>query len=342
MRSPRLFAPETQPVAYYHCISRVVDRQLLIGPAEKEQFIAYLREYEAFCRVRVLTFALLSNHFHLLVEVPCRPAVLPSADQILEALSNLTVRQDLRAVRQRIEQFRLQPDPAAEQAFLATFHSRMWNLSAFLKLLKQRFSRWYNRRVGRKGTLWEERFKSVVVDTAGVALTTMAAYIDLNPVRANLVRDPKEYRWSGYGEAVAGLEIARSGIQSIVAALQQGVVQDIQRSLELYRVHLYGQGDEGREATGSDGRTLRGALGRAEVLQTLERGGALTAADYLRCRVRHFCDGAVFGTRDFVEHVFQANRHRFGPRRESGARRLPRWPTRDLFALRKLRLNVFG
>ncbi len=71
-----------------------------------------------------------------------------------------------------------------------------------MKLLKQRFSQWHNARNARKGTLWEERFRSVLVDGAGEALLTMAAYIDLNPVRAGIVQDPKDYRWSGYGEAL--------------------------------------------------------------------------------------------------------------------------------------------
>jgi hypothetical protein len=35
----------------------------------------------------------------------------------------------------------------------------MWDVSAFMKLLKQRFTQWFNRQRGRKGTLWEERFK---------------------------------------------------------------------------------------------------------------------------------------------------------------------------------------
>jgi hypothetical protein len=51
--------------------------------------------------------------------------------------------------------------------------------------------------------LWEERFKSVIVES-GIAARTMAAYIDLNPVRAGMVADPAEYRWSSYGEAVGG------------------------------------------------------------------------------------------------------------------------------------------
>ncbi|MEP2775665.1 MAG: hypothetical protein ABJZ54_12595 [Luteolibacter sp.] len=46
-------------------------------------------------------------------------------------------------------------------------------------------------------------FKSVIVES-GTAARTMAAYIDLNPVRTGMVEDPAEYRWSSYGEAVGG------------------------------------------------------------------------------------------------------------------------------------------
>ena len=70
MRQARLKVPPARGTAYYHCVSRVVDRQFLFGPPEKEQFLKFMREYEAFCGVRILTFCLLSNHFHLLVAVP--------------------------------------------------------------------------------------------------------------------------------------------------------------------------------------------------------------------------------------------------------------------------------
>ncbi|HUF62247.1 MAG TPA: hypothetical protein VMN36_09245, partial [Verrucomicrobiales bacterium] len=68
------------------------------------------------------------------------------------------------------------------------------------------------------GTVWEERFKSVLVEGAGQSaqgpggLAAVAAYIDLNAVRAGLVDDPAKYRWSSYGEAVAGDAEAREGL----------------------------------------------------------------------------------------------------------------------------------
>ncbi|MBL9128996.1 MAG: transposase, partial [Verrucomicrobiales bacterium] len=209
----RLRIPEDRPVGYYHCISRVVDRRFIFEDHEKEHFVRLLREYERFCRVRVLTFCIMSNHFHVLVEVPKRPELLPGPEEIVEDLKRLSGNHFPEVVRQRFDMLRLANDEKGMAAYLATFHARMYDVSAFMKLVKQRFTQWYNVRVGRKGTLWEDRFKSVLVDGAGRALATMAAYIDLNPVRARIVRDPKDYRWSGYGEATAGRKRAKVALQ---------------------------------------------------------------------------------------------------------------------------------
>ncbi|MCX6873462.1 MAG: hypothetical protein NTW21_06590 [Verrucomicrobia bacterium] len=72
-----------------------------------------------------------------------------------------------------------------------------------MKTLLLRFSRWLNTKHERTGAWWESRFKSVLVED-GVASRTVAAYIDLNPVRAGMVEDPADYRWSSYGEAMGG------------------------------------------------------------------------------------------------------------------------------------------
>ena len=63
MRRPRFKAPPEHPLAYYHCISRVVDRQFVFGPPEKEQFVEFMRLYERFCGLRVVTYCVMSNHF---------------------------------------------------------------------------------------------------------------------------------------------------------------------------------------------------------------------------------------------------------------------------------------
>ncbi len=344
MPTGRLLAPPDHPAAAYHCVSRVVDRRFIFGPAEKEHFIQLLREAEEFCEVRVLTYCLMSNHFHVLVEVPKppEPALRPTPDQVLTKLAKLSGHQNVGLVRQRFQMHRDARDEKGLSEYLATFHARFWDLSQFMKLVKQRFTLWYNLRAGRTGTLWEDRFKSVLVEGQGQALVTMAAYIDLNPVRAGLVKDPKDYRWSGYGEAMAGKRRARDGIRSIVTALQRGRDESPGKSLEVYRMWVFREGDERRAGIGEDGRALRGSLSREAVVEVLEGNGKLPLSEYLRCRVRYFTAGAAFGSKEYVEGIFGAHRERFGKKRRNGARRVRGLEGTEAYVLRDLKKAVFG
>jgi REP element-mobilizing transposase RayT len=342
MRRRRLLAPQDQPTGVYHCLSRVVDRQFILGPPEKELFRSLMLELAEFCQVRILTYCIMSNHFHLLVEVPSPPAVLPPAEEALEALSKLSGCQDISAARDQLEVIRTSGNPEAEREWAARIHARRWNLSNFLKLLKQRFSAAYNRKMRRKGTLWEERFRSVLVEGEGHGLATIAAYIDLNPVRAGIVQDPKEYRWCGYGEAASGEDRAVKGLQRVMQGHPGAEAQADRNPLAAYSCHLYSRGSEDRETTGPDGKSLRAAIPRERVLEILANRGRLPMAEYLRCRVRYFCDGSVLGSREYVERIFQAERHRFGPRRKTGARAIRGLAGADLYTARALRLNVFG
>lgn len=71
------------------------------------------------------------------------------------------------------------------------------NISSFMKILSGKQTNTINGHFGRSGTLWEGRFRSSVVDTDQYLLAC-CRYIDLNPVRAGLVRRPEDYRWSSY------------------------------------------------------------------------------------------------------------------------------------------------
>ena len=55
----------------------------------------------------------------------------------------------------------------------------------------------FNKVHGRTGTLWEGRYRSTLIQTERYLLTCMA-YIDLNPVRANMVAQPEDYAWSSH------------------------------------------------------------------------------------------------------------------------------------------------
>lgn len=74
-------------------------------------------------------------------------------------------------------------------------------LPQMMQAVGRRYVRYFNDRQGRSGTLWEGRYRSTLVQTERYLLACMV-YIDLNPVRAGLVQDPRDYPWSSYGHAI--------------------------------------------------------------------------------------------------------------------------------------------
>ena len=283
-----------------------------------------------------------TDHFHILVEVPRRPAELPDAEEVLRRLKGLSGAAITSGqARQMLAMFAEAKDEQGARQYLEQFYRRMWDLSEFIKLLKQRFTQWYNRTTDRKGTLWEDRFKSLLVEGEGDPLLTMAAYIDLNPVRAGMVSDPGTYRWSGYGEAMAGCGPAKEGLRRIYGRGVRFAEVSAEEALRGYRVRVYSQGEEGVEGTDEAGRPLRRGLDRAAVVRRLQEKGRIGMEEYLRCRVRYFSDGVALGSRGFVEGVFGRFRGYFSEGRRTGARRM-RGLEPELFTARNLRVDVFG
>ncbi len=70
MRFPRRFIKEGGGTRHYHVMSRIVNREFIFGAEEKECFRKTMRELEVFSGVHVLTYCIMSNHFHLLLQVP--------------------------------------------------------------------------------------------------------------------------------------------------------------------------------------------------------------------------------------------------------------------------------
>ena len=121
----------------------------------------------------------MSNHFHVLLDVPDPEGVPQLTEEILlEKLALLYPKSAVLTVKQELE--RAKDHPNWRQEILDRYQSRMGRLDLFMKELKQRFTQWYNRNNHRKGTLWEDRYKSVLVEGNENALITMSAFIDFN------------------------------------------------------------------------------------------------------------------------------------------------------------------
>lgn len=306
-------------VAVYHCMTRVVGGQRLLKPHHREQLRKMLWQQARFAGVQVLTYCLLSNHFHVLVRVPEDPE--PTDSELVSRCRAFYggshglvagLERDLKVMGQLRDEDRQR------------LWARMGDVSVFMKELKQRFSRWFNALNQRYGTLWAERFKSLLVEDTVSGVSRVAVYIDLNPARAGLVADAKDYRFCGYAEAMGGGKEARSGLEGVYPGLDWAGATDRHRQ-----------------------NLLAGKLKRAtpeerrEIVKQLEAGVTVAPGQEFGLRIRYLSDGVVLGSRGFVEKVFRQYRQRFGKKRQSGARpiRGVRWE--GLHVLRDLQLRVF-
>jgi REP element-mobilizing transposase RayT len=303
--------------SHFHVMSRVAGGAMLFGDEEKEAFRLLMWRLAKFCGVEVLTYCVMGNHFHLLIRIPGRDGFLgrfvsdspggAGERRLLEHLRLLYSKAYLARLESEIASLRERGREAEVQRVLDRYKDRFCDLSVFVKELKERFSRWFNKKHARRGTLWMDRFRSVIVGD-GECLRTVAAYIDLNPIRAGLVAGPEDYRWCGYAEALGGSREMRRGLcRAIGWPLGNWTKRGGRKSsgAEAYRCLLYEDGVEQRADAG--GRTLvrRRGLSAEAARKVIGAGGKLGHFDLVRCRVRWFTEGAALGSESFLRRALQ-------------------------------------
>jgi hypothetical protein len=291
-------------------MSRMACGQYLFDDEGKRVFVEMLRKQAGFCGVDVLAYCVMGNHFHLLVSVPeevdISDAELLRRYRLLYSEKGCPPSSASPGVLAKL----LEANEEEGQALRARILARMHDLSVFMRELKQRFGIWYNHRYQNKGTIWAKRFTSVVVEPSREALTTVAAYIDLNPVRAELVEDPEEYAFSSYGAAMRGRRAARRGYQVVFCGeAKWGEL------LPDYRMILYGKGVRSKGTLGKD----RGRIDLARAESVLANDGKLSLSDVLRTRVRYFTDGTAIGSDVFLSNIGGQWKGRYGLVRKRNA-----------------------
>ncbi|MEM7673132.1 MAG: transposase [Verrucomicrobiota bacterium] len=263
-----------------------------------------LRQAADFSGVELLTYVVMGNHFHVLVRVSEAARNVADSEllrryKVLYPKPTKYQAADIAAVEQILS------DNGEDASQLrAKLTARMGHISEFMRTVKQRFSIWYNKSHQRYGPLWCDRFRSAIVENDPVVLKTVAAYIDLNPVRAGLVEDPKDYRFCGYAEALGGDALMQQGLQSLVGKLAMKQV------LADYRMLLFGKGARPK----SDGSGVR--MTEEASTRVMENQGALAGHIVLRQRIRYFSEGMAIGTSLFVNELIQEWSPQIGDRRK--------------------------
>ena len=326
--------------AVYHCMTRTVNGEMLFKDREKEMLRKMLWQVADFSGVEILTYCVMSNHFHVLVRVP-EPEDLSDAELMRRYKVLYPKPTKYQTASTKVMEEKLQEDGEEAEAIRKKLLARMSDVSEFMKTVKQRFSVWFNRNHRRYGTLWADRFKSVLVEGSDNPLQTMAAYIDLNPVRANIVEDPKDYRFCGYAEAVAGGKQAKLGLAFIwVDSMKLKKMKDgshaFDEVLSAHRMLIFGKG--------SHPWTHKGKLiDHDTAVKVLDKQqGLLPKTVLLRCRVRYFTDGAILGSAEFVRGFTGAWQIERGRKYPPKVNKMYGTNWGDLAVIQGLRRRVFG
>jgi putative transposase len=347
---------------FVHVTSRVRGQEFLLGTKEKEAFRELAFRWADFSGITVVTYCVMSNHFHLLLWVPEKGEV--AHQEVVRRLKLVWSKDKVKAW----EQFYGLHGEEDQKKLDAQVTERMCDLAEFMRVLKQGYTLWYNRMHDCSGAFWDARYRSVVVEGNPLALMSVAAYVDLNPIRAGIVEDPMDYRWSGYAAACGGGKVERKGLELLVRLsrghlphgaervrlkqlreeqvkngqgpgagdwraigpqleserLQRAAPKDWGDVQAAYRIWLYSKGASKAEVDGIRKKYRdRKGFDEVEVLAEFERMGEVPMAKKLRQRVKTFSRGVAIGGDLFLGQLMTDFRGNFGKDRASAGRRLP-------------------
>jgi len=286
MRPPRLLASPGCS-GLYHVTSRVVDKRIIFGGKERAKFLKLVKGYAVFGGIDLVSWCLMGNHFHLMVRVRAEDAAKLSDEEVLERCSHIYEGWKLERLRGN---YANSPSQESRKRLLDPFRERMSSLPEYVGQVKKAFTLWYNFRNGRVGTLWEGRYHSTLMEHEeeearvkqvglGGLARMIAAYIDLNPLRAGEVAEPEGNDWTGYGCAVRGDSAALYGLR----LLWGDEAGERKRLLGMHKSAVYEEGHEDKVPEGGPKSKRRG-IAREKVLrvrQEWSKARALGSAKFV-------------------------------------------------------------
>ncbi|NDW22023.1 transposase [Alteromonas hispanica] len=184
---------------YYHCVSRCVRRAFLCGTEHGKSFehrrkwvedrIHVLSDVFA---IEVCAYAVMSNHTHIVLHVNKEKAIALSTEEVIERWHSLyrgtLLTQQYASPMTRKALSEAQRDTVERTA--GVWRARLYDISWFMRALNEYIARAANKEDECTGHFWEGRFKSqALLDES--ALAACMAYVDLNPVRANVAKTPE-------------------------------------------------------------------------------------------------------------------------------------------------------
>jgi len=218
----QLISLESTP--YYHCISRCVRRAFLCGEDSltgknyehrKRWVIDRLRELAGIFAIDICAYAVMSNHYHLVLRVDEKKAESWPLEKVTERWERLFSLPLLVARYLRGETTTKAENKEAER-LIETWRERLTDISWFMRSLNEHLARRGNEEDNCKGRFWEGRFKSQALLDEAAVLTCMS-YVDLNPVRAGMASTPEESDYTSIQQRIRQYKKTKEEKESIVS-----------------------------------------------------------------------------------------------------------------------------
>ena len=217
MPKPRSAQVSLDATPYYHCVSRCVRRAFLCGvDSVSGQSFEHRRQWiedkllalaEVFA-LDVCAYVVMSNHYHMVLHVDSQVADSWDRDEVIERWHCL-FSGNLLSQRYRRGESLGESELRVLDECVATWRQRLTDISWFMRVLNEGIARQANAEDDCTGRFWEGRFKSqALLDEA--ALAACMAYVDLNPIRADLAKSPETSDHTSIKQRIAK---ARQAIQ---------------------------------------------------------------------------------------------------------------------------------
>ena len=184
--------------SYYHIISRCVRRAFLCGEDHfsgqsyehrKGWVIERLRELDKIFSIDICAYAVMSNHYHLVLRIDAEQASAWSDDKVIRHWKML-FKLPVLVERFQRDECSTKAEVVAVNKLIKLWRSRLMDISWYMRCLNEYLARKANEEDKCTGRFWEGRFKSQALLDDAAVLTCMS-YVDLNPIRAKMAQTPE-------------------------------------------------------------------------------------------------------------------------------------------------------
>ena len=195
--------------SYYHVINRCVRRSFLCGDDpytqrnydhRRQWLVDRIKHLSSIFSINIAAYAIMSNHYHLVLQVDKVSADMWTMDEVIEhwyrlysghpIVDDYLANRDMSAIKL-----------AKVEEYTQCWRERLYDISWFMKCLNEHISREANKEDNCTGKFWEGRFKSqALLDET--ALLSCMAYVDLNPIRAGIASNISDSDFTSIQERV--------------------------------------------------------------------------------------------------------------------------------------------